>query len=677
MRKLAVLTILLFSFLGLVETANAQCEGHVYITSLSLQSENSVQGFTSTELDYCAGLYYDPANNGSFVENYGSGSAILRTGYTQGYGDSVPAELNFFSLAPVNNGSYTTNGNHYVVAYYQVYVPVYYGYYWYDPFGFGFSEGAGGSDVYYSPDDYGYWGYATYWMESPQYVGTTSDTVTYTGQTLCLPGQQFTSSGQACSSLPGCESGLAFSNTGEICPGYVPPVEAPNSVAVAVVFDDDILPPKKTTGYHTARVSACISTPGYQQGLPVAMFLEAIDEDTGHDKNFHTGTRPLGTLRESKGATDSNGCFTTIYYPPYFSGKIRARAIISGVSGEAVAWVLVENLARLEKGDNYRLNGSGSAVDCDAPECTAAYMSNPLRRAHPSNHWVKIDAIPALVSIANDYKRAFYGSGYIPPAEMITYNDASLRWGGKFDLGRKWLNTGAHLEHREGTNVDTKTLNIPTYRQDALLQILRQNNFGFNDERRSSAPHLHIRWNDLRETGASNVLENGIDTGANSNAGVSVTTSELLGNAVETAFDRPISQGDFESWYPPLSGARSQGANAFLQEVKTLFRQFFASQEYVLRSRTDAEFISDVFASHLFREPTDQEISHWTTYLYDLGGGAAAGLNDPGVEPANPKTRIGSPSLGFSQEQKRQMFLNYFQTLPQFILKTEQIVNDP
>ncbi|MEZ5345223.1 MAG: hypothetical protein R2681_06655 [Pyrinomonadaceae bacterium] len=585
----------------------------------------------------------------------------------------MPADLNFISLAPISNATYTTSGNHFVIAYYQVYVPVYYGYYWYDPFGFGFEAGGGFEQPYYSPDDYGYWGYATYWLSSPQYVGNTSHTISYTGQTFCMPGQQFTSAGQPCSSLPGCEQGLQFSQTGDVCPNYVPPGEAPEGVGVGVSIQDPVLRPSGTKGSHNTIVAACIFGVTNKVGLPVKLTLKRVVVDDGHVESYHEGVRPLGNFGRASGFTDSRGCFQTTYNPEHISGRYKVTATIAGVSGNQDAFVLVNYLVRIEKGTNYRLNGSSDPQDCDSPQCTSDYMSQKDRLAHPSNHWVAAPSLPALIKVADDYKNRFYGSGYISPAEMITFNDASLAWGGKFDGKLNWRNKSWHDEHREGLNVDVKSQNIPANRVNDVKSIANQNGFGVLHHV-LLAPHFHFRWGYLvNSTSNSTLLQNGVDPSLTAFDEVQFTPSDLASNAAEAIYERPISQEEFESWAPRLAGAKKQGPSAFLQEVKSFYQQLFGSQEYILRQRTDAEFIEDVFTSHFIRDPSDPEVSYWLNYLSTIGG-----ATDPDLLEIAPgrggKGRNTTPIL--NQSQRRQQFLNYFESTPQFVAMIGRVIDD-
>ena len=682
MKPLIFLGIFIFCSLLFVSTANAQCQGNVYIVSLTEQTGNSVGSYTETELDYCAGLYYDPAVSGNLIEGYGTGNALIGQGYTQGTGSSNPARLDFLYAAPINNLSYTTSGEHYLIAYYLVYVPVWNDYYWYDPWslGFGFGEIGGGNEIYQAPDYSGYWSYITYWVSSQQYVGSTSHTIAYTGQTQCLPGQQFTTTGQPCASIPECQTGQQFTTTGEQCPNYVPPPEPPAQPVVTVhVFNQPLYPAGIKSKSKNTNAATCIT--GVPDIAGRTVVLQLINDSSqidgaGHVEAYHTGPRPLGTLGKTTGITRADGCFVTTYSPPAISGKFKLKATISGITNETEVWVGVSGLSRLTAGENYRLYGGGPE-DCNAPfpDCTNDAKYSKYAKPHPSNHWAVTEAIPGLVKIANDYKAQFYGS-YIPPDKMVHYNDISLILGGKFDLPRKgmaqpdWLNGTAtknypHSEHREGRTIDTRVNNIPDDWEEAFIQICRANNFGINDERSGDAPHLHLDWgNPNRRTGGrrSSLMQNGIDQNAAEFESAGQTPSTLVSSIGEAIFERQITQQEYESWYLQLSNAKAQGLSTFLQEVKTFEKQLFASQEYIARQRTNEQFVQDVFVSHLFRDPTDEELVYWIEYLGSLGGNQEIVTNPTETNPE--RTRTTTP---MSKQQRRQIFLNNFQTLPDFV----------
>ncbi|HEX8633127.1 MAG TPA: DUF4214 domain-containing protein [Pyrinomonadaceae bacterium] len=198
-KLLCILTLAFFGFLLTPQQAQAQyyCSyGIAYGTSYTWQSGSSVYFYSSTELDYCAGLYYDPATWGRYSEGLWASENVrlLGEGYTEGYADWVPAEIAFNYGYPSHNQYYNTDTRHYVLEYYQQYYCFYScGYYWYDPWGWGFAEGS-----YGGPSYFGYGG-AGYWQVRRRRLGDTTHTIRYQAPNTCEPGQSFTANGEACS----------------------------------------------------------------------------------------------------------------------------------------------------------------------------------------------------------------------------------------------------------------------------------------------------------------------------------------------------------------------------------------------------------------------------------------------------------------------------------------------
>jgi Domain of unknown function (DUF4214) len=153
-----------FCCLALPQKAQAFCYGGTaYGSSYVLFDDQTqtVYGYSATELDYCAGLYYDP-----YVEGYlYQGNSAVDAGSSLGYADYYAAEVYTASAAqPVTQ--YTVLSDHYVVAYYS-----YYGctYCFYDPFGYnGFAPGGdyGGWYDFYGGFAGGYYDYQFFYLGS-------------------------------------------------------------------------------------------------------------------------------------------------------------------------------------------------------------------------------------------------------------------------------------------------------------------------------------------------------------------------------------------------------------------------------------------------------------------------------------------------------------------------------
>ena len=202
-KTLCTITLALFCLFLSAQKAQAQyyyCNyGVAYGTSAVWQSGTTVYFYSSTELDYCAGLYYDPATYGRYSEgNWATENVrLLGDAYTEGYADWVPAEIYASFAYPIDNEYYNTDTIHYVLEYYQQYYCFYYcGYYWYDPWGYGFAEGS-----YGGPSWYGYGG-AGYWEVRRRRLGNTWATIQYRDPDTCHVGQNFTETGRSCQGTP-------------------------------------------------------------------------------------------------------------------------------------------------------------------------------------------------------------------------------------------------------------------------------------------------------------------------------------------------------------------------------------------------------------------------------------------------------------------------------------------
>lgn len=72
---------------------------------------------------------------------------------------------------------------------------------------------------------------------------------------------------------------------------------------------------------------------------------------------------------------------------------------------------------------------------------------------HSSNHYLTTTSIEQLLVLAINYHH------HSPNNPALHINDASLMWGGKFDISGKW--SGYHYEHSKGTVVDIRANTAP------------------------------------------------------------------------------------------------------------------------------------------------------------------------------------------------------------------------
>ena len=96
-------------------------------------------------------------------------------------------------------------------------------------------------------------------------------------------------------------------------------------------------------------------------------------------------------------------------------------------------------------------------IEVKVPGLTAVPPSSPssvyvligTTESHPDNHYLTPTALGQLQQLASLYRERF------PDDLPLHLNDASLEWGGHFDIQLTW-DTGEHSEHRRGTVIDIR-----------------------------------------------------------------------------------------------------------------------------------------------------------------------------------------------------------------------------
>jgi hypothetical protein len=160
-------------------------------------------------------------------------------------------------------------------------------------------------------------------------------------------------------------------------------------------------------------------------------------ENSGGHFAGHTEPRPVGRNVPSEGwVSDADGRLHATYYASEVGGIVDVAihcttAFIPCRDGSASFGVGFQGLEDLGPGTGYVLVGAKSP--------------------HPSNHW----GVPAFFAAARLIASRF-ADDY--PNDPLQFNDASLQYGGVFDVvakgatGYDW--TPPHSTHRLGTNMD-------------------------------------------------------------------------------------------------------------------------------------------------------------------------------------------------------------------------------
>ena len=202
------------------------------------------------------------------------------------------------------------------------------------------------------------------------------------------------------------------------------------------------------------------STP--KAGVAVTFAVEVEPNTGGHD--HHDASRPKGLVNgklTASGVTEANGEIKVTFQASQIAGTHVVAAVCESCTNKSVTKNvdvkvpdLVPFLVLPLAGMQWNPNGVG-----DTPQ-------------HTDNHYLTMAATYRMLEIASKFKKIW------PSAPQLTLNDASLKWGGKFDIDGSWeANPRRHAEHRLGDNVDvranTRPGNVPSDIRKVVLRWLR------------------------------------------------------------------------------------------------------------------------------------------------------------------------------------------------------------
>ncbi len=180
-------------------------------------------------------------------------------------------------------------------------------------------------------------------------------------------------------------------------------------------------------------------------GANISLTVERVSTKFGghnHDAStVATSTRPLGAI--SKVADKGQGLYTATYTATEFSAqdKVRAKVDFQGCSANVVSPPITAQIFGL------------SWLQVPSPHVaiggTVAHHG-PNNKGNPTtpdnNHWVTLKTNNTMSYLMTLYSLS-YGAG-------LYINDASLPFGGKFDVKGNW--SGSHSLHRRGIDLDIR-----------------------------------------------------------------------------------------------------------------------------------------------------------------------------------------------------------------------------
>jgi hypothetical protein len=529
--------------------------GIAYGVSWTWQDNNAVYGYSATALDYCAGLYYDPAVYGRFTEgNFSTENVrLLADGYTEGYADWIPAEIYFAYGYPRDYEYYNTDSIHYVLEYYQYYACFSNcGYYWYDPWGYGFMEGGD-----YGPNFYGYGGIG-YWSVRLVRLGNTYDTIIYQPPNQCQPGQSFTAAGAP-------------------CPGPTPtPTPTPT--------------PDQTVQVHWA-------TETQNNGIPLANGATVGSLPNRNSTQVTaTGTPGGGTFswsttsdKVSLSSTSGSTITVTARKKSDDIGDVPIKVTYTYTDGRSSTATIPMTVQQ-----------PGSLKYLSTTLNQALPAQRPTRRGRLVAGWQK----KIVWQVMDHLNQPMYFR--MPIGDTLT-NDPNDCYAGR-------VGKGTLLSEGKGTGDGGQWLHTYALFSPACLnggncaltgyQRYTVNGFELSNDDKT----YRYQCNGIQVKGDGSTLDPYTPP-------TRKTTAMFVDQFYSTAFNDWASDDELQTWTSNLNNAAAQSQDQMLAQAKALGRTVFQSAEYTNVNRSDEDFVTDLYNGYLGRAPDPDGYNFWLSIL--------------------------------------------------------------
>lgn len=180
-----------------------------------------------------------------------------------------------------------------------------------------------------------------------------------------------------------------------------------------------------------------------KSGKPITLTVSVTGGSGGHD---HDENRPKGDVGCGQlfsgcvlGSTDSNGEAGFIFRAPPPAGEHTITATCAGCNdANAAVDVKIKDLIPIPASPYYALQDS------------AGNVIGAIRNQHSDNHYLTKEAIKKLKDFATNYQTTVLLNA------KLYLNDASLVWGGLFDVDKTKPWQTPHQAHDKGRSIDIR-----------------------------------------------------------------------------------------------------------------------------------------------------------------------------------------------------------------------------
>lgn len=231
--------------------------------------------------------------------------------------------------------------------------------------------------------------------------------------------------------------------------GYIvvlPGQACPSSALILMITRQGLqnIRPAGTGGIYSVEFLAkVVDGESPKAGVTLQFTVDTVASSGGH--NHHDSSRPKGIVAPANGITDARGEIRFNFSATQIAGVHSITATCNDCSNKTAQEKITVKVPDLV-----------NIFTLPYRDAQWAYPGIGQTSQHSDQHYLTVAAAFRILDISRKFQKIW------PTAPKLTLNDASLVWGGKFDISGSWeQNPRAHAEHRVGDNIDIRANTAP------------------------------------------------------------------------------------------------------------------------------------------------------------------------------------------------------------------------